>query len=41
MKKIFALFLLSPVLAFAHPGHLSEGWLDCSIRSVAGIICWP
>ncbi|MCO6514715.1 MAG: HupE/UreJ family protein [Snodgrassella sp.] len=27
MKKIFALFLLSPVLAFAHPGHLSEGWL--------------
>jgi urease accessory protein len=27
MKKIFALFLLSPVLAFAHPGHITEGWL--------------
>lgn len=28
MKKIFILFLLIPTLSFAHPGHLSEGWMD-------------
>ncbi|WP_367482783.1 HupE/UreJ family protein [Snodgrassella alvi] len=27
MKKIFALLLLTPAFAFAHPGHLTEGWM--------------
>ena len=36
MKKILALFLFTPALAFAHPGHLSEGWLAGILHPLSG-----
>ena len=36
MKKIFALSLLTPALAFAHPGHLTEGWMAGVLHPLTG-----
>lgn len=36
MKKILALSLFTPALAFAHPGHLSEGWLAGILHPLSG-----
>ncbi|MCX8749306.1 HupE/UreJ family protein [Snodgrassella sp. B3088] len=36
MKKIFTLLLLSPVLAFAHPGHITEGWQAGALHPLSG-----